>query len=65
MKERVLIFNSETERSSLLSSSLLTRGYEVVILPEQNAEEIQNNIHLYQPNYIVMEDDELIALATH
>ena len=65
MKEKVLIFNCHTERSNMLFDSLLTKGYEVRIIDEHNPEEIQQQIHHYRPDYVVMEDDELIALTGH
>ena len=65
MKEKVLIFSSHPDQSNMLSDSLLTQGYDVRIIDEQNLEEIQEQIHHYRPDYVVMEDDELIALTSH
>lgn len=64
-KERVLIINCRSERSTILSNSLITQGYEVVTLNDQSTEEIQRQIHIYHPDYVVMDDDELVALTTH
>jgi len=65
MKEKVLIFSSHPDQSNMLSDCLLTQGYDVRIIDEQNLEEIQEQIHHYRPDYVVMEDDELIALTSH
>lgn len=65
MKERVLIFSCHPEHSNLLSDSLLSKGYEVRVLKDQDPDAIQRQISLYHPDYIVLEDDELIALTSH
>ncbi|MDH5546896.1 MAG: hypothetical protein OEZ43_14985 [Gammaproteobacteria bacterium] len=65
VKERVLVFNDNSERIALLSDSLSGMGYEVVVLDCLNGLEMQRQIYLYHPDYIVMDDDELIALRRH
>ena len=64
-KERVLIINCHTERSHILSDSLSSQGYEVIELPDLSIEQIQRQIHIYHPDYLVLDDDELISLSTH
>ena len=65
MKEKVLIFSCHTDRSNLLSDSLLTKGYDVRVIDEQCLEDMQQQIHHYRPDYVVLEDDELIALTSN
>ena len=64
-KEKVLILNCHSERVSLLSDILQAQGYEVLVLCNKTDEDIQHEIHSYHPDYVVMDDDELIALTTH
>lgn len=64
-KERVLIFDDHSERSTLLSSSLIDLGYDVVLFDCGSEIEMQNKIHIYNPDYLVTDTDELVALRKH